>query len=1321
MKKNLQKQLVTKTNFFARLIAGILLCLMIQMNQAQAQSCPLACDDEVNVSLDADCIAQITPDMILEELGDCSYTVVVFGTNGLPLPEPVVNGTHIGKKLKVAIYIGQNSCWGHILVEDKFRPVYECPEPDTIYCANRFFQPTVGEHYDNCTPTNQLVKTVLYDSMVMFDKCALRTDSLIGYRVISCFYKDLSGNHSDTCQQYVYFKKFFERDITWPVDAEYTCKEYNGQIPQPAQSGVPTVFGNPLYPDEAACKIAITFEDEVIELCPKNFKVLRRWTIIDWCMPSGENVYRHYQVIKVLDNRPPIVRCQPNITVSTDPADCTGTAIVAPPTIIEECSKVTTQVGYKVLSATGTPTYEGTSNANIFKLPNGFYRITGLPFGLNWVVFRLTDECGNFTDCATEVMVEDKIPPIPVCDQKTIVSLTVDGTARVDAITFDDHSVDNCAIDRFEVRRMDNGFPCNTLNGHLFAPSVYFCCNDIGKTIVVILRVWDKGGNNNTCMVEVMVQDKISPIIFCPPNITVSCEFPYTGLEVFGTVVNDINSRKPIVINDFRKTINGEPIDGYAYDGCGAVIQEFPNVNLRCGQGVITRTFVATDPSNNSNSCTQFINIVDFTPNNIQVIFPQDYASTTTCMTALDLDPKITGNVIILGEDKCTNVFKSYEDKVYTRDPDACLKVIRTWTVIDWCVYDPNAQTPRGYYTWKQIIKISNTQGPIFKTPCFDRTEEVFGPGCGGNINLIANASDDCTDSADLRWSFTIDINNDNVPDPIYNRASLNATNYYPVGTHRVTFTVTDACDNVSRCTYLLTVRDAKKPTPYCIGTIVTTVMPSTKSIEIWAKDFNLNSEDNCTPKDRLQYYFLVNNVWVPSMTFDCSNIGKNLIRIYVVDEAGNSDYCEATMEIQDPNQVCKNTGLTIQGKITNTRNQFMSNVSAFMERSNPVGSALVYSDNQGVFSFKNIASNTDYSIGIEKNYSFLNGVSTADIAVIQKHILGKQALGTAYKIIAADINNNGNVTSADIAELRKLILGSINEFSKNKSWRFIPSSYIFQDPNSPFPFAEKIQYNSIIRNEMSTNFIGVKIGDVTEDSNPNFNGGNIKSRSQETFGLLCEDVKMIKSEEIKVNLTATEDYKTLGLQMELSFNPTKVKFVNLHSDVFNLSPEMYVITDNSIRISIAPEQAINLKATEKVFVVTFMPLTTTLLSTAIEMGNGIASEIYDEELNVGNLELNFRNSGIANPKKDLAKILQNSPNPFSDQTNLEFYIPKNQYASFEIFDINGVLIQKTGNHYTEGKHNIIVKRSQLGNPGIYYVRMNSEDYSETMKMVLIK
>jgi hypothetical protein len=43
---------------------------------------------------------------------------------------------------------------------------------------------------------------------------------------------------------------------------------------------------------------------------------------------------------------------------------------------------------------------------------------------------------------------------------------------------------------------------------------------------------------------------------------------------------------------------------------------------------------------------------------------------------------------------------------------------------------------------------------------------------------------------------------------------------------------------------------------------------------------------------------------------------------------------------------------------------------------------------------------------------------------MIQRHILGLQALDSNYKLIAADANNDGKVTASDLTDLRKLILG---------------------------------------------------------------------------------------------------------------------------------------------------------------------------------------------------------------------------------------------------------------------------------------------------------
>ncbi len=48
---------------------------------------------------------------------------------------------------------------------------------------------------------------------------------------------------------------------------------------------------------------------------------------------------------------------------------------------------------------------------------------------------------------------------------------------------------------------------------------------------MVELEITDQAGNRNYCMVEVDVQDKISPLVICPPDIYVSCDFWFPAEE----------------------------------------------------------------------------------------------------------------------------------------------------------------------------------------------------------------------------------------------------------------------------------------------------------------------------------------------------------------------------------------------------------------------------------------------------------------------------------------------------------------------------------------------------------------------------------------------------------------------------------------------------------------------------------------------------------------------------------------------------------------------------------------------------------------------
>jgi hypothetical protein len=86
--------------------------------------------------------------------------------------------------------------------------------------------------------------------------------------------------------------------------------------------------------------------------------------------------------------------------------------------------------------------------------------------------------------------------------------------------------------------------------------------------------------------------------------------------------------------------------------------------------------------------------------------------------------------------------------------------------------------------------------------------------------------------------------------------------------------------------------------------------------------------------------------------------------------------------------------------------------------------------------------------------------------------------LKSPYKIIAADVNNDKDVSVVDLVELRKLILGVYDKLPDNTSWKFIPKSFVFSEPKTPwvYPTEEIVDH---MQEGLVKDFIGVKIGDV--------------------------------------------------------------------------------------------------------------------------------------------------------------------------------------------------------------------------------------------------
>ncbi|MGO9204263.1 MAG: dockerin type I domain-containing protein, partial [Limisphaerales bacterium] len=109
-------------------------------------------------------------------------------------------------------------------------------------------------------------------------------------------------------------------------------------------------------------------------------------------------------------------------------------------------------------------------------------------------------------------------------------------------------------------------------------------------------------------------------------------------------------------------------------------------------------------------------------------------------------------------------------------------------------------------------------------------------------------------------------------------------------------------------------------------------------------------------------------------------------------------------------------------------------------------------SGSDGSYSFSGLAVGQDYEVSVAKSDDtpVANGVTTLDIALIRRQVLGLAPLGSPYELLAADVNASGTVDTLDIALIRRLILALTNTFPAGL-WRFVPADYVFPNPANPW------------------------------------------------------------------------------------------------------------------------------------------------------------------------------------------------------------------------------------------------------------------------------
>jgi len=204
----------------------------------------------------------------------------------------------------------------------------------------------------------------------------------------------------------------------------------------------------------------------------------------------------------------------------------------------------------------------------------------------------------------------------------------------------------------------------------------------------------------------------------------------------------------------------------------------------------------------------------------------------------------------------------------------------------------------------------------------------------------------------------------------------------------------------------------------------------------------------------------------------DSASLGYIIVYAEVYDER---HYCPLHVSCAAPR--------ILQGKIMDQAGLSITGGMIKIDGTNGFTRAIGTSDD-GIFNhqefFDSGYRSNYYIITPSKTSDPLNGVSTFDLIQIQKHILNLKTFDSPFQYIAADVNRSGTVSTLDVIQLRKLILGIDANFSNNSSWRFVDANHIFRDPNDPLKtyLPEKIRVGPL-DGPRNVAFIGIKIGDV--------------------------------------------------------------------------------------------------------------------------------------------------------------------------------------------------------------------------------------------------
>ncbi|MCB9316022.1 MAG: hypothetical protein H6569_07785 [Lewinellaceae bacterium] len=620
-------------------------------------------------------------------------------------------------------------------------------------------------------------------------------------------------------------------------------------------------------------------------------------------------------------------------------------------------------------------------------------------------------------------------------------------------------------------------------------------------------------------------------------------------------------------------------------------------------------------------------------------------------------------------------------------------------------------------------------QSITWVTACTNQTYCLDPGSCTeGTVFLTEKAVTVCSGGF-LNYTYKIDLFNDGSINIQSSEDTVHQA--FPVGTHKIIWRANDNCGNVStECTYLFTIQDCNPPNLLCINGLTQNLEFPECEASFDLHDFILNVTDNCTPVNELEFGLRLTSDTTSgfpsdtSLTFGICEQGLHTLEIFVRDENGLANQCNSYVLVQNNSGLCPcniDANLSLSGcaesadGTTLDNYTIRANLDGIPLQGQPFSKTLLQNNTDSCFTvtYGDLPLDGAYSgvVRAQRLGDPLVGVSTFDLVTINKHILGQLLFHSFFQVLASDVNQSKTITTFDIIEIRKLILGIYDTFPVAPAWRFIlpmPDTNLLAFDAVRDSYAFQIPVLAADTTLNGFNFIGVKMGDA--NANASFQG--VEDRGAPLL-VRVTDAWLEPGTRLLVPLKLQEAVQLDGWQLALQIDKHLLEIV----DVSGIPPQSVALGENgSLRIACVYDNPMALAKDEALVYLLVEAKEGLYLSDALSLNNTqLVAEVYTPE----NVPIRPMQVQIgASPLSDGVRFIPPRPNPFAEKTVFELSLDAPQIVRLEIASLTGQLIYQTEYSLEAGSHALQVPGTELPGSGVWAFRLIAGSQVSTGRLV---